>query len=137
MVEGFSPYQLAFGRQPCLPTLVEDLPGALERKAVSKSLAEMISNCHLAGQAFRQVQADKNIRKALASNIKPAGRKKECGELVSFWRLGDSGWKGPGRVVATDDHLVTVRISNQKYDVRHEDCVSVGEEYQKLRCSRD
>ena len=55
------------------------------------------------------------------------------GEMVSFWRYGDAGWRGPGRVVASDDHQVSVRIGNQKYDCRHEDCIAVGEEYAKLK----
>ena len=79
-------------------------------------MPEMISNTDLAGRAFRRVQADKSIRRALASNIKPTGRKMQHGEMASFWRYGDAGWRGPGRVVASDDHQVTVRMGNQKYD---------------------
>ena len=104
MVGGFSSYQSAFGRQPWLPILVEDLPAGLEQKTVSQCMAEMIANTDLAGRAFRRVQADKSIRRALASNIKPTGRKMQHGEMVSFWRYGDAGWRGPGRVVASDDH---------------------------------
>ena len=93
----------------------------------------MIANTDSAGRAFRKVQADKSIRKALTRNIKPTGKKLQLGEMVSFWRYGDAGWRGPGRDVAVDDHQVTVRIGNQKYDCRHEDCIAVGEEYAKLK----
>ena len=57
------------------------------------------------------------------------------GESVCFWRLGDSGWRGPGRVVAIDDYIATVKISNQKYDCRHEDCLPVGTEFAKLKAN--
>ena len=59
----------------------------------------------------------------------------KIGESVCFWRLGDSGWRGPGRVVAIDDHIATVKISNQKYDCRHEDCLPVGTEFAKLKAN--
>ena len=59
----------------------------------------------------------------------------KMGGSVCFWRLGDANWGGPGRVVAIDDYIVTVKISNQKYDCRHEDCISVGKEFTKLKAN--
>ena len=43
------------------------------------------------------------------------------GESVCSWRLGDSGWRGSGRAVATDDYIPTVKIRNKKYDRSHEE----------------
>ena len=108
MIEGFSSYQLAFERNPCLPTLADDLPPAIVKKPKSDSLAEMLAGQESAGRAFREVQADKAIRKALSSNIRGHGRRMKLGESVCFWRLGDANWQGPGRVVAIDDYIVTV-----------------------------
>ena len=59
----------------------------------------------------------------------------KMGESVCFWRLGDANWRGPGRDVAIDNYMVTVKISNQKYDCRHEDCIAVGTEFAKLKAN--
>jgi hypothetical protein len=95
----------------------------------------MLAGQESVGRAFREVQADKAIRKARSSNIRVQGRRMKMGESVCFWRLGDSGWRGPGRVVAIKDYILTVKISNQKYDCRHEDCISVGTEFTKLKAN--
>ena len=92
MVESCSSSQLFFGRNPCLPTLADDLPPAIVKKPKSQSLAEMLAGQVAAGKAFREVQADKAIRKALSSNIRVQGRRMKMGESVCSWRLGDSGW---------------------------------------------
>ena len=38
-------------------------------------------------------------------------------------------------MVAIDDYIATVKISNQKYDGRHEDCLPVGTEFAKLKAN--
>ena len=88
MIEGFSSYQLAFERNPCLPTLADDLPPAIVKKPKSQSLAEMLAGPEAAGRAFREVQADKATRKALSSNIRVQGRRMKMGGvclLLEAW----------------------------------------------------
>jgi hypothetical protein len=93
MIEGFSSYQLAFERNPCLPTLADDLPPAIVKKPKSQSLAEMLAGQEASRKAFREVQADKAIRKALSWNIRVQGRRMKMEESVCFGRLGDAGWR--------------------------------------------
>ena len=50
-------------------------------------------------------------------------------------RLSASGFWVARRVVAIDDYIVTVKISNQKYDCRHEYCLLVGTEFSKLKAN--
>jgi hypothetical protein len=132
MIEGFSSYQLAFERNPCLPTLADDLPPAIVKKPKSQSLAEMLAGQEASRKAFREVQADKAIRKALSWNIRVQGRRMKMEESVCFGRLGDARWRGPGRVVTIDAYIATVKISNQKYNCRHEDCLPGGTEFTKF-----
>lgn len=107
MVYGYSPYQLVFGRNPNLPSVLSsDLP-ALENVTSSKTFANHLEALHNSREAFIKAEASDRIRRALRSKTRNYERSYQTGDKVYYQR--DGKWKGPGKVVGQDGKVVLVR----------------------------
>ena len=69
-VHGFSPYQLAIGTNPRLPTAFVDRPPALDFEPVSKMIKNNLHALHQAREAFIAAENSDRIRRALTHNIR-------------------------------------------------------------------
>ena len=120
-VHGFSPYQLAIGTNPRLPsTLTDNLP-ALTTDSTSKSLSENLQALHKAREAFIQCENSERIRRALSHNIRTSGDiKYVSGDSVFFKRDSSTEWHGPAKVLGQDGQQVLVKHGS--YYVRIHPC---------------
>lgn len=107
-VHGYSPYQLVFGQNPNLPSVLTDKPPAME---TSKStwITKQITTLHAMRKAFTEAECSERIRRALRKQLRPVHDKYETGDKVYYKRVDCNEWKGPGVVIGQDGVVVFVR----------------------------
>lgn len=106
---GFSPYQLVFGRNPNLPSvLVDDIP-ALEGSTISETVGKHINTLHASRKAFIAAETCEKIRRALKHQIRTISCKFETNDSVFYKRNDSDKWKGPGKVLGSDKNVVYIR----------------------------
>ena len=131
MVYGYSPYQLVFGINPRLPSVLIDKPPALQGTTMSKVFAEHLNSLNSARRAFIQAESSDRIRRALRHQIRASGEIFEQGELVYYKRDDSHKWKGPGKVIGQDGKVVFVRHGSVYVRVHPCRLLKVGEEFLK------
>ena len=109
MNQGFSSYQIVFGKNPNLPNVLSDRVPALQGATASEVLANHLNALHAARRSFVESEADERIRRALRSKIRASEQIYHNGERVYYKRDGSEKWLGPGKVVFQDGKLVYVR----------------------------
>ena len=109
-VNGFSPYQLVYGRNPNLPSVLTDKPPALEGTSVSKYITNHMEALHVSREAFVEAESSERIRRTLRRQCRPSSTTYDTGDLV-YYKCNNSGdkWKGPGPVIGQDGQQVFVR----------------------------
>ena len=112
MVEGYSPYQLVFGRNPTLPSVVTDELPALEGTTISQNFAKHINALHSSRQAFIKAESEERIRRALRHNVRENKEFISNGDYVYYKREDSNEWKGPGKVMGQDGKVILVRHGN-------------------------
>ena len=133
MVYGYSPYQLVFGVNPNLPSVLVDKPPALEGTTISKMFASHLNTLHSARRAFMQAESSERIRRALRHQIRSLGDKFQTGEKVYFKKDDSKKWKGPGKVIGQDGKIVFVRHGSTYIRVPAYRLMRVGDEFKQLR----
>lgn len=108
-VHGYSPYQVAFGRNPNIPSVIRDELPALEGTTMSEVVAKHISALHATRKAFIESESSNRIRRALRKQVRQKEEKYFTGEKVYYKRPDSTKWKGPGTVIGQDGVVVFVR----------------------------
>ena len=108
-VHGYSPYQLFFGRNPNIPSILSDLPPALEGITTSDVVRDHINALHTARQAFTKAESSEKIRRALRKQLRPTPDSCAPGDKVYYKRPDCKEWKGPGTVIGQDGPVVFIR----------------------------
>lgn len=109
-VHGFSPYQLAIGKNPKLPSTLNENAPALTRQPVSKIVSNNLEALHKAREAFIASENSEKIRRALAHNIRTSGDiKYVTGDSVYYKRMDSREWHGPAKVLGQDGQQVLVK----------------------------
>ncbi len=108
-VYGFSPFQLVFGRQPNLPSIIDEPPNTLEEKSVSKALEDNMTAMHACREAFIKSLNCSKLKMALRSKIRTADYNYHHGQWVYYKRLKDNTWLGPAKVVFQDNKQIMIR----------------------------
>ena len=109
MWNGFSSYQLVFGKNPNLPNIMNDNLPALQGSTSSEILSEHLNALHAARQAFVKSEADERIKRALRSKVRVSEQVYKYGDRVYYKRDGHEKWLGPGKVIFQDGKVVFVR----------------------------
>lgn len=125
MVHGWSPYQLVFGANPNLPSVLIDNPPALQGSTVSEMFAKHLNTLYASRKAFIQSECSERIRRALRHQIRSSGTEFQTGDKVYYQR--DGQWKGPGKVLGQDGKVVFVRHGNVYVRVSPCRLLKVGE----------
>ena len=119
MFGGYSSYQLAMGRNPPLPNVVDDKLPALEGTTSSKVVAENLSAMHKAREEFIKCESNNKIRKALRAQVRTCNDDFfNINDKVYYKRRRDNKWHGPAVVVGRDSHAYLVKHS-YRYCVVH------------------
>ena len=113
---GFSPYQLVYGRNPNIPTMLNATPANHELRTTSDLVRQQIESISGARQAFMACENDERIKRAMKHQFTPDNGPFVCGQTVYYKREGDTKWHGPGRVIGEDGRLIIVR--NGGYVIR-------------------
>lgn len=109
MWNGYSSYQLVFGKNPNLPNIMTATPASLQGKTISETLAKHLNSLHASRLAFIKTDADERIRRALRNRIRAAEETYRNGDKVFYKRDGQEKWIGPGKVIFQDGQVVFVR----------------------------
>ena len=109
-IYGFSPYQLVFGKNPSLPSILNNKLPALEGVSASKLVADHINALHQARQEMIKLEASEKIRRAIKSKTRTHTNTHYLpGEEVYYKREGEDRWKGPGRIIGQDGQKVLIK----------------------------
>ena len=108
-VHGYSPYQLVFGQNPNLPSVLTDKPPALEGTGEGTWIAQHITTLHATRRAFTEAECSERIRRALRKQLRPTDDRYETGDKVYYKRVDCTEWKGPGVVIGQDGAVIFVR----------------------------
>ena len=109
-VYGFSPAQLVFGRNPNLPSVLNDKLPALEGATASEQVAQNLRAKHEARKSFIEAESSEKIRRALRHNSRESTSKVfEAGEKVYYKRIDSESWRGPAVVMGRDSHQVVLK----------------------------
>ena len=118
-VHGYSPYQLVFGQNPNMPSVLTDKPPALENTTPNNWIAQHIATLHAARQAFTEAECSERIRRALRKQLRPNDEQYRTGDKVYYKRADCTEWKGPGVVIGQDGVVVFVRHGGTYVRVHH------------------
>ena len=109
-VHGFSPYQLALGYNPKLPSVIHDKPPALTHVPTSKILAEHLHALHSAREAFVSSENSEKIKRALSHNTRTSNEiRYTTGDIVYYKRNTSQEWRGPGSVIGQDGQQILIK----------------------------
>ena len=121
---GFSPNQLVFGRNPNLPSILNNKLPALRN--ISAVIADHLNALHNSRKAFIESESSSKLKRALNRKTRPANNRDFfMGDTVLFKRPDREEWHGPVKIVGIDGKVVFVRhggkiISVSPCNLRHE-----------------
>ena len=131
MVYGFSPNQLVFGINPCLPNVLNEGLPALEGRTFSETLATHLDALHSARRAFTESESSERIRKALRKKICRNNTVYRNGDLVWYRKKDADRATGPGKVVFQDGKVIFVRHGATYVRLSANRIVRKGQEFAK------
>lgn len=108
-VHGNSPYQLVFGQNPNLSSVLVDNQPALEGTTMSARMVEHISALHASRKTFTEAESSERIRRAICKQLRPTDDMYVTGDKVYYKGVQCPEWKGPGVVIGQDGAVVFVR----------------------------
>jgi transposase InsO family protein len=113
-VHGYSAHQLVFGRNPNLPSVIDDALPALEGSTTSVTVGQHVSAMYTARRAFIEAECSDRIRRALRRQTRTSTNEiYQMGEKVYYKRPSKNEWRGPGKVIGQDGVVVFLRHGGQ------------------------
>ena len=108
-VQGYGPFQLVFGRNPNLPSVMIHQPPALEGSTMSGHVRKHINALHASKEAFVKAECSETIRRAWHKQIHSSPREFSPGDKIYYKRPDCQKWKGPGTIIGQDGPVVFER----------------------------
>ena len=109
-VHGFSPYQLAIGKNPKLASVLNEKAPALTRQPISKIVSNNLDAIQKAREDFILSENSEKIRQAISHNIRSSGDVNYVtGDSVYYKRIDSKEWHGPAKVLGQDGQQVLVK----------------------------
>ena len=103
---GFSPAQIAFGKNCMFPSIINNNLPALESFNQSQNLALHIAALHSARRAFIACESSEKIKQAQQNNIRPSGQIYNIKDEVYYKCDNSPRWKRPAKVLGQDGPVV-------------------------------
>ena len=104
---GFNHFQLVFGQNPKMPSVLVNEQPALKPKSKCDYLEKHIYALQIARQNFIAAESSEKISRALRAQTRQTDEQFSSGKSV-FYKRGDD-WKGPGIVMGQDGVVVIIR----------------------------
>ena len=114
MVQGFSPYQLVFGKNPKLPNIITDPLPTWDDEGISGALLNHLKAMKAARQEFIKQESSLKLKKALETKVRTNNTTYKHGDRVYFKRANYKKWFS-GKVVFQDGKLIMVSCGNFFY----------------------
>ena len=109
-VHGFSPYQLAIGKNPKLASVLNEKAPALTRQPISKIVSNNLDAIQKSREDFILSENSEKIRQAISHNIRSSGDVNYVtGDSVYYKRIDSKEWHGPAKVLGQDGQQVLVK----------------------------
>ena len=110
-VHGFSPYQLAIGYNPKLPSALHNRPPAMEQNQCAADIvSKHLSTMGAARKAFVESENSERVKRAMRHNMKPNSTCKfVTGDSVYYKRMDCKKWKGPGKVIGQESQQILIK----------------------------
>ena len=110
-IHGFSPYQLVFGKNPNLPSVLNNKLPALEGVSQSHLVADLLNALHSARREFMMLENSEKLRRAMRAQTRTHSNMRYlAGDDVFYKREDERRWRGPGRVVGQDGSKILIKI---------------------------
>ncbi|KAK6191222.1 hypothetical protein SNE40_002958 [Patella caerulea] len=109
MYNGFSSYQLVFGRSPNLPNIMNDTPPSIQGTTTSETFASHLNTLHASRKSYIQLEANERVHRGLRAKLRASEQIFQNGDMVYYKREGKDRWLGPGRVVFQDGKVIFVQ----------------------------
>ena len=120
-IHGFSPYQLAIGKNPVLPVAIDNRPPALTQSSENEIIRKNLDALHKARQAYIESESSERISRALNHNTRTHNDVKYYnGDSVYFKRAKEKKWRGPAKVLGQDGQQVLLKYGS--YYTRSHPC---------------
>ena len=130
-VYGFSPFQIVFGKNPRLPSILNDPPPAWEIKSMSKTLQQNLTLINRTREEFVKSLSCAKIKKALLSRVRTMDRVYSPGQEVYYKRDRDDAWSGPAKVVAQDNKIILIKHGGSWKKISANRLIPKGQELAK------
>ena len=110
-VHGFSPFQLALGQNPKLPSALSNRPPALATsQPASEVLRANLNALHAARTAFIEKEHSERVYRALSHNVRTTNNNRFInGDTVYYKRSDSPEWKGPATVLGQDGQQILLK----------------------------
>ena len=120
-IHGFSPFQLAIGKNPVFPVAIDSQPPALTQSSENEIIRKNLDALHKAREAFTESESSEKISRALNHNIRTYNDVKYYnGDTVYFKRAKEKKWRGPAKVLGQDGQQVLLKYGS--YYTRSHPC---------------
>ena len=129
---GWSPFQVVFGKNPVLPSLLEANPASMKDEVLSKSLEENFNAMNAARISYNQAIADHQLQRMLKAKLRRNQTVFQQGDQV-YWKDNSSNkeeWR-QGKVLAEDGKLLFIKTGSNLYRVHTDMTIKRNEEYDK------
>ena len=126
---GFSSYQLVYGKNPNIPSVMTDNLPALKGSTISSCFAQHINTLHAARQSYIEAESSERIRKALRSKMRTFATAFESGCRVYYNRDNSNKCEGPGIVIGQDRKIILIRHGSVYVRVSCDRAIRAGTEF--------
>ena len=110
---GFTPYQLVFGHNPRLPSVLNDDIPALETTSFSSLVADHFKLLEASRSGFIRADCSERVRRALLGKVRYSDAPFMPGESVFYKRQQSGPWPGPGRVILHEGQELIIKDGGQ------------------------
>jgi hypothetical protein len=132
MVQGFSPYQIMFGRNPKLPNIITDPLPSWENEGISHTLTKHLEAMKATRKAFIESEDSKKLKLALEAKVRTNNTTHHNGDWVYFKKAGNDGWHN-GKVVCQDGKVIFIRSGSFLYRCSANMVIKAGQELSKAQ----
>ena len=129
---GWSPFQVVFGKNPVLPSLLEANPASMKDEVLSKSLEENFNTMNAARIRYNQALADHQLKRMLKAKLRRNQTVFQQGDFV-YWKDNSRNreeWR-QGKVLAEDGKLLFIKTGGELYRVHTDMTIRKNEEFDK------